>query len=100
MPEDESEELESRFLGLVEVDSGTLLLADPAYILPSEEQNKPGLDYAAIFDAPRPAGPIGGRPVLLVQDFGGDGTFPVFGKFDGADLVSVTVYLFEPEEGE
>lgn len=40
---------ERRFLGIVEVDSGTLLVGDPAYCLPSIEHGKAGIDYSAIF---------------------------------------------------
>jgi hypothetical protein len=92
---DEESELETKFLGLVEVDSGTLLVADPAYVLPNTERGKLGVDYSAIFEAKRPAGPIDGQPVLLLQDFGGDGSFPVFGHFDGSELMSITIYFSE-----
>jgi hypothetical protein len=35
---------ERRFLGVVEVDSGTLLLGDPAYLLARADRHVPGLD--------------------------------------------------------
>lgn len=43
---------ERRFLGVVEVDSGTLLIGDPTYCLPRAEDRKPGIDYQAVIDAP------------------------------------------------
>lgn len=92
---------ERRFLGLVEVDSGTLLLGDPLYCLPSVDQGRPGIDYSAIFNAGDvPAAPLAGMPVLLLGRFGGDGTFPVFGEFEDGELVRVTVEFVEPEEDE
>lgn len=39
-----------------------------------------------------------GTPTLLIQDFGGDGAFPVFGEFDGRDLIRLIVEFEEPEE--
>jgi hypothetical protein len=98
MTNEEELELESKFLGVVEVDSGTLLVADPAYVLPSSERSKAGVDYSTVDEAEPPAGPIGGQPVLLLQGFGGDGTYPVFGRFDGPNLLKATVYFVEPDE--
>ena len=92
--------MERRFLGLVEVDSGTLLVGDPGYVLPWSERGKPGVDYAAVIAAvpSAVAGPLAGTPTLLIQDFGGDGTFPVFGEFDGPDLMRLIVEFVELEE--
>jgi hypothetical protein len=100
MTNDDEVEFDSKFLGVVEVDSGTLLIADPAYVLPRAQDKQPGIDYSKILEATTPAGPIGGQPVLLVQSFGGDGTYPVFGTFDGPDLLKITVYFVQPDEGE
>ena len=59
-------ELERRFLGMVEVDSGTLLIGDPLYCLPRADGGRPGIDYEAVIAAPdEPASYLGGRPVLL-----------------------------------
>lgn len=85
--------LERRFLGMVEVDSGTLLLGDPLHCLPRARDDKPGIDYAAVLGAPdEPASYLGGKPVLLLGRFGGDGTFPVFAELDeDGFVVRVTV---------
>ena len=93
--------LERRFLGIVEVDSGTLLLGDPAYCLPSVEHGKAGIDYSAIYDAgAMPAAPLAGMPVLLLGQFGGDGTFPVFGEFEDGELLRVTIEFIDVLEDE
>jgi hypothetical protein len=92
---------ERRFLGLVEVDSGTLLIGDPAYALPHASRGKPGVDYeTTIAIDPDPAVPLPGGLVLLVGRFGGDGTFPVFGELDEyGELERVTIEFVEPDEG-
>jgi hypothetical protein len=74
---------ERRFLGMIEVDSGTLLVGDPVYVLPRARDAKPGVDFQEVVDADASvyAPRIGGKPVLLLRRFGGDGPFPVFGKF-------------------
>src|SRR5947207_1744360 len=75
--------IERKCIGLVGVDSGTMVLGDPTYLLSSREQSKHGIDYQEVIDAPiEPVQDFGGRPILLFQDFGGDGTFPVFGDFE------------------
>jgi hypothetical protein len=91
---------ERRFLGLVEVDSGTLLIGDPAYALPHAVRGKPGVDYEATIPIdPDPAVPIQGLPVLLIARFGGDGTFPVYGELDEyGELTSVTVEFVGPDD--
>ena len=91
--------LERRFLGLVEVDSGTLLVGDPLYCLPEQARGRDGIDYAAVMDSPdEVAAPLAGRPVLLLGRFGGDGTFPVFGEFEDGELVRVTIDFVDPPE--
>lgn len=99
---DDDETLERRFVGVVEVDSGTLLVGDPLYCLPEAARGRPGIDYAAVIAAPdEPASPLDGRPVLLVGRFGGDGTFPVFAELDeDGFVVRVAVEFVEPEEDE
>jgi len=95
---DDGEVLERRFLGMVEVDSGTLILGDPLYCLPRAKDGTPGIDYRSIIGAPdEPASYLDGKPVLLLGRFGGDGTFPVFAELDEDDVVvRVTVEFVEP----
>lgn len=77
---------EFRFFGMIEVDSGTLLIGDPGYVLPRAIGGKPGVDYEEVVhaDDSEHATCLAGQPVLLLQRFGGDGTFPVFGEFQDA----------------
>jgi hypothetical protein len=99
---DDEPAFERRFLGMVEVDSGTLLLGDPLYCLPRAKGGTPGIDYASVIGAPDEAASyLGGKPVLLLGQFGGDGTFPVFADVDeDGFVVRVTVVFVEPEEDE
>ena len=84
-------------LGFVEVDSGTLLIGDPAYL---------GADRAAVETdaalAPDAfAAPVLRDTALLIGRFGGDGTFPVIGEFDEAGVLArVTVEFVDPWEDE
>ena len=95
-------EVKRRFLGVIEVDSGTLLLGDPVYCLPHAERDKAGIDYESIIRAPNePASYLAGKPVMLLQQFGGDGTFPVFGEIDEyGELVRVTIEFIELEDSD
>jgi hypothetical protein len=92
--------LERRFLGVVEVDSGTLLVGDPMYCLPCAKDGSPGIDYEAIIGAGyEPASYLAGKPVILLGGFGGDGTFPVYGEIDEfGELVRVTIAFVEPDD--
>lgn len=91
-----------RFLGMVEVDSGTLIVGDPVYLLARASEGKQGLDYQAVIDAPNEAAaPLAGRPVLLLGRLGGDGVFPVYGEFDDyGELVRVRVEFVGPDDDE
>ena len=85
-----------RFLGMVEVDSGTLVVGDPAYLLASASRGKEGIDYQAVIEAPDGVSTyLAGQPVLLIGGFGGDGTFPVYGE-----LARVTIEFVGPDEDE
>lgn len=89
---------ERRFLGIVEVDSGTLVVGDPAHLLSRRSSAIDGVDYEETIrtDAAGVAVPLAGRPVLLISGFGGDGTFPVFGEFDEDELARLTVEFIGP----
>ena len=97
---------ERRFLGVVEVDSGSLLIGDPTYSLPNATRHKKGIDYDAVMRLrEEPAQHLDDQPVLLIARFGGDGTFPVFGEFDeSGELLRVTIEFVgldeEPEGPE
>mgnify|MGYP003333107657 FL=1 len=89
-----------RFIGAVEVDSGTLVIGDPCYLLPDARNERPGVDAQALYrtGSPDAAVPIVRDLALLLQRFGGDGRFPVYGRYDGPELVSVRIDFDEPEE--
>jgi hypothetical protein len=93
-------ELTRRLLGVIEVDSGTLVVGDPGQILPNSEAGRSGIDFAAVIDAPfaEVATPLAGTSVLLLQDFGGDGSFPVIGEFIGSDLARIVIELDSPAD--
>lgn len=90
---------QDKLIGFVEVDSGTLLIGDPAYVLPDVAREKAGIDYEAVLSTSEPIGQLDGQPVLLLQAFGGDGIFPVFGHFEDGELIRVTVDLVELQGG-
>jgi hypothetical protein len=89
-----------RAIGAIEVDSGCLVIGDPTYLLPSAQAGKAGVDYQAVVDADwrEAVTPFAGGLALLLQRFGGDGRFPVWGRFDGPELVSVRVDFVAPDE--
>lgn len=85
--------LERRFLGVVEVDSGTLLISDPAYVLPRGEEDRPGIDFQAVIDTqlkPNAAYPFADKLALLIG-LDSDGPYGVWGDFDDELLVSVHI---------
>lgn len=98
--QNENSDLERRFVGVVEVDSGTLLLGDPGYCLPRRETATDGIDYQAVIDAPdEVAAYLADEPVLLLGRFGGDGSYPVFADLDSdGSVLRFIVEFVEPED--
>lgn len=43
--------VERRFLGVVEVDSGTLVVGDPSHLLARRDEGKDEMDYREVIDA-------------------------------------------------
>ena len=91
---------ERKYLGIVSVDSGTLLISDPAHVLPHAEGGETGVDYQAVIDATDPVTRLAGRPALLLQAFGGDGDFPVYGEYEDGEFMRIVIDLESPELGE
>jgi hypothetical protein len=91
-----------QFLGVVSVDSGILLVGDPAHVLPSSRDGQPGLDYQDVIKGDSRAQSIrlGGDVALLVQNFGGDGQFAVYGEFENGEFMRLVVDLEPLELGE
>ena len=87
-------------IGVVEIDSGCLVIGDPAYLLASARHGKAGVDYQTVVDADwrKAITPIASGFALLLQRFGGDERFPVWARFDGPELVSLPVDFTEPDE--
>ena len=86
-----------RFLGIVEVDTGTLVIGDPAYLAAGGETSAmhPGAEADPAIS--QFVLPIANGLALQIQNFGGDGSFAVFGDFDEEELMSIIVDL-EPVE--
>jgi hypothetical protein len=104
-PEPESDAntatIERRLLGFVEVDSGTLLIGDPTYVLPRASEGRSGVDYQAVIDAPMVDGArLAGQPALLLSNFGGDGSYPVIGEYEDGELMRAIVEFVGPDEDE
>jgi hypothetical protein len=85
-------------IGIIEVDSGTVVVGDPLYTLPSQERGKPGIDYSAVLtDVESHGRQLAGQPVVLLANFGGDGAYPVYGEFEDSEFMRATIE-FEPLE--
>jgi len=91
--------VERRLIGIVEVDSGTVVVGDPAYMLPRAADGVAGIDYSAVLRdlGPKPAVQLDEKPVVLLANFGGDGPYPVFGEFEDGEFMRAIIE-FEPLE--
>ena len=90
----------SVYLGQVEVDSGTLLVADPVYVLPNAEQGRTGIDYTVLTSMAGAVTPVAGGMGLLLANFGGDGSFPAFGEIEDGEMWKLTVLFVDPSEDD
>ena len=85
---------ERKFLGVIEIDSGTLVIGDPAYLLPSTGHSKPGIDYQAVIDAaPLAHQPFANGLAMLLTTPDGDGPLGVYGEFEDGELWKVSIIL-------
>ena len=92
---------ERKFLGVIEIDSGTLVVGDPAYLLPSARDSKPGIDYQAVIDAEKSASaPFANGLTMLFTTPDGDGPLGVYGEFEDGVLWKVNIILDPIEFGE
>ena len=68
-------------------------MGDPTCVLPGATSGMVGIDYQAVIDAggEATAFPLGDRPVLLIQNFGGDGPFAVYGEYEDGEFVRLCV---------
>ena len=89
--------VERRVIGIVEVDSGMVIVSDPAYVLPRAEFDKPGTDYEVTLRelSDKPAVQLDGQGVVLLSNFGGDGPYPVIGEFEDGEFMRAIIE-FEP----
>ncbi len=78
-----------------------MILGDPAYCLPDKERGKPGIDYATVNPTRDYGWYLPGNLVLGLGNFGGDGTYPVFGETDAdGELLRVTIEFVGPGDDE
>ena len=85
---------ERKFLGVIEIDSGTLVIGDPAYLLPSVRDSKPGIDYQSVIDADLSAyQPFANGLTMLFALPEGDGPLGVYGEFEDGVLWKVSIIL-------
>lgn len=91
--------VERRMIGIVEVDSGTVIISDPAYALPRSQDSRPGMDYSVVLRdlTGAHATQLDGQGVVLLSNFGGDGPYPVFGEFEDGEFMRAIIE-FEPLE--
>lgn len=88
-----------RQLGYVPVDSGQLLIVDPCYLIDRKRKDHAGMTEAKYTELCDPS--ADNAPCLLADrygtgiklaDFGGDGRYPVVGRFnERGGLVSVVI---------
>jgi len=108
MTQDETEpiKVERRLIGIAEVDSGLMIVSDPAYVLPRAEFGNPGIDYERVLqDQPEEYGnQLDGKGVVLLSDFGGDGPYPVYGEFEDGEFMRAIIEFnpmdFDDDEDE
>jgi hypothetical protein len=82
------------FLGVVEVDSGTLLIGDPAYVLPSLRDGRAGVDYQDVIDAPStPVGVPIAKGLALLANVRDDGPYFVYAEYEEGELISICIEL-------
>ena len=87
--------VERRVLGVIEVDSGTVIVGDPTYALPRKADGVAGIDYRrSPLLTGAPAYQLDNKPVVLLN-FGGDGAFPVIGEFEDGEFMRAIIE-FEP----
>lgn len=90
--------VERKFVGLVEVDSGTMVVGDPLHLLARPDGTTPGVDFQAVIDAESDeVQPFASGSSLLLSLAMGDGTYPVFGEWEDGEFMSITVYLTPTE---
>lgn len=87
MPEEASKPTRE-YVGMVESDTGTLIIGDPGQLLAGGAHPE-GLSFERVVST-RGSGPIDDFGVL-VQDFGGDATFAVFVERDGPDVLEIVL---------
>ena len=90
--------VQRKFVGLVSVDSGTMVVGDPLHLLARPDGTTPGVDFQAVIDAESDeVQPFASGSSLLLSLAMGDGTYPVFGEWEDGDFMSITVYLTPTE---
>ena len=86
--------IERKFLGVVEVDSGTLVIGDPGYLLPRKSRNVPGIDFETVVASLGETNPTpfaNGLTLLFALD--ADGPYPVYGDYEEGEMIQIRVVL-------
>jgi hypothetical protein len=86
--------IERKFLGVVEVDSGSLVIGDPGYLLPRKSRDVPGIDFQEVIDTDASRDGVrfaNGLTLLFGVD--ADGPYPVYGDYEEGELFQVRVVL-------
>lgn len=89
-------------LGYLAVDSGTIMIGDPCYTLPNDGscRTKEAKNWLKFVEATREAisEPFGKDTALVLNNFGGDGRFPVYGIYRNGMIAEVHIVLDGSEE--
>ena len=84
-------------LGTVSVDSGTLMIVDPCYVLRRDVKFDGKKEYQKVIDAEEEsvcAWSHLGELALGFGGFGGDGVFPVYGYYDDKGILVKVEIVF------
>jgi hypothetical protein len=93
------------YIGDIGVDSGTVMLVDPGYVLPWDETGEKGLDYGRAQGLDKPehrAGmsefELGGQDLgVLISSGFGDGMYPVYVRRAFGRIAELRVEFIEHE---
>lgn len=84
-------------IGDVAVDSGTLMISDPCYVLRHDIKFDPLAEYQKVIDnVESPCWSMINQLALGFGGFGGDGRYPVYGTYDELGLLRKVEIEFNP----
>lgn len=84
-----------KLIGKVRVDSGIIIIADPAYAFPDDEaDNFISEDFMDIRESTQ----LDKLEGVVLTGFGGDGEFPVYGNYDEENVLTSVVIKFNEDD--